>query len=193
MKRTTRDRKGAHRMYSVTETHLGAAVSSEKQWEPWSQHSSLTHPGKVESDAVLTSVLSFTLGFWSQCVTLVGDFLHYFCSQLGNFIWPYGESSLPQRLWKSQKQNKPKPKSNRNQKPKTKTNKTNQNKTLLASPRVILAHLSLSKLRNNRFGNSSDYKLPPICTLQDIAHRKQKPNNRVSLPKTTLWSYIEML
>lgn len=51
------------------------------------------------------------------------------------------------------------------------------------APELLSAHLTLSKLRNNRFGNSSDYKLPPICTLQDIAHRKQKPNNRVSLPK----------
>jgi hypothetical protein len=42
----------------------------------------------------------------------------------------------------------------------------------LASPRVILAHLSLSKLRNNRFGNKSDYRISPICSLKNIDPRK---------------------
>lgn len=52
----------------------------------------------------------------------------------------------------------------------------------LDNPRVLLALLPLSKLRNNRFGNRTDYRFLLYVVYRTLP--SDNKNNTISLPKT---------
>lgn len=122
--------------------------------EPWSQHSSPMHTVQQRwGGCCLHHCAVFHPGFLiSTCCICGGLFTlwsiyvfspeNYFCFQGSNFIWPYLRVFRVMEIVKSIKK--------------------------LDRPRVLLADLLLSKLRNNRVGNWSDHTLPSICSLQEI-------------------------
>lgn len=126
--------------------------------EPWSQHSSPMHTVQQRwGGCCLHHCAVFHPGFLiSTCCICGGLFTlwfiyvfppeNYFYSQRSNLIWPHLGLFLAMEIMKSTK--------------------------MLDSPRVFLAHLPLSKLRNKRFGNWSDYRLPPICSVWVMIPRK---------------------